>query len=331
MLKHILKTGQTKCFDQLGRKRDCLGSGEDAELGLGLTWPDPRFSITDSNLVLDRLTGLIWTLSANPFEFPMSWPEALKSIQGLNHMAYLGFTDWRLPNKRELRCLMDHGTSRPSLPRGNPFQHVVQTWYWTSTTSAMYLSYAWYGHLEGSRMFWGRKDRDYLVWPVRGKSEVLPMTGEVQCFDLNGQAMDCKDSGADGEVRAGMVWPEQRFKSVQDGILDRLTGLVWTKQANVGEASTWSQALNMIEDLRHKSGRAWHLPNINELESLVDASSSSPALPLGHPFQDVQEVYWSSTSSGLQPDWSYALYMFKGAVGVGQKEAKFAVWPALLP
>ncbi len=330
MLKHILRTGQTECFDRFGRKRDCPGSGEDAELGLGLTWPDPRLSIIDPNLVLDRLTGLYWTLSANPYEFPMSWPEALESVQGLNHKSYLGFTDWRLPNKRELRSLIDHGTSRPSLPLSNPFQDVVQTWYWTSTTSAMYPSYAWYVHLQGGRTFWGKKDRDYLVWPVRGKSQVLPWTGEVKCFDLKGQAMDCSGSGADGEVRAGTAWPKQRFESVKDGILDRLTGLVWTKQASIGEALTWSRALNIIEDLRQKSGRAWHLPNINELESLVDASQSSPALPLGHPFQDVQEVYWSSTSSGLQPDWSYALYMFKGAVGVGQKKAKFAIWPALL-
>lgn len=330
MLKHILRTGQHKCFDQYGRKRDCLGSGEDAELGIGLTWPEPRFSITDSTLVLDRLTGLTWTLSANPFEFPMSWQEALKSVQELNHKAYFGFTDWRLPNRRELRSLMDHGTSCPCLPLDNPFKDVVQTWYWTSTTSAMYPSYAWYVHLQGGRMFWGRKNRDYLVWPVRGKSEVLPRTGEVECFDLNGHSMECIGSGADGDAKSGNAWPKQRFKLTENGILDRLTGLVWLKQANLGGALSWSQALTVIEDLRQKSGQNWHLPNINELESLVDVSNSSPALPLGHPFLDVQEVYWSSTSSGLQPDWSYALYMFKGAVGVGQKKAKFAVWPALL-
>ena len=53
----------------------------------------------------------------------------------------------------------------------------------------------------------------------------------------------------------------------------------------------------------------------------------TPALPKDHPFRDDQEAYWSSTSSGFEPDWCMALYMHKGAVGVGQKkDENFSVW-----
>jgi hypothetical protein len=196
----------------------------------------------------------------------------------------------------------------------------------------MYPAYAWYVHLEGGRMFWGAKERDYLVWPVRGESRVLPRTGERLCFDVRGEPMDCQGSGADGELQAGASWPEPRFQKLEEGFLDGLTGLVWHEQASLGgEEVEWSEALKRVAELRQRTGQAWHLPNINELESLVDASRFSPALTANHPFREVQEVYWSSTSSGFEPDWAFGLYMFKGAVGVGRKDARFAVWSVKLP
>jgi Protein of unknown function (DUF1566) len=42
----------------------------------------------------------------------------------------------------------------------------------------------------------------------------------------------------------------------------------------------------------------WRLPNIKELQSLIDFGQTNPALPPGHPFVDVLEEgsYWSSTT-----------------------------------
>ncbi len=56
-------------------------------------------------------------------------------------------------------------------------------------------------------------------------------------------------------------------------------------------------------------------------------TARGPALPAGHPFIDVRDVYWSSTTSLYEPDWAWSLYLDKGAVGVGQKaQARFHVW-----
>jgi hypothetical protein len=72
------------------------------------------------------------------------------------------------------------------------------------------------------------------------------------------------------------------------------------------------------------------MPSINELESLVDASTHTPALPLDQPFFDIAEAYWSSTTSVFETDWAYVLYLKKGAVGVGyKKNSDFALWPVL--
>jgi len=53
-----------------------------------------------------------------------------------------------------------------------------------------------------------------------------------------------------------------------------------------------------------------------------------PPIPLTMFFRDVQDTYWSSTTNFFATDWAWALYLEKGAVGVGyKKETNFFVWP----
>ena len=145
-----------------------------------------------------------------------------------------------------------------------------------------------------------------------------------------GHLISCAGSGQDGEFRSGVRWPEPRFEEAGSMVVDRLTNLCWRSSADLtGRPSTWEEALKAVTDLNQQQGGtySWRLPNINELESLVDCSAHSPALPHGHPFRDVREGYWSSTTSMFEPDWAWALYLTKGAVGVGQKKgAHFSVW-----
>jgi hypothetical protein len=331
MVFHVLRSGMNHCFDQLGLRVDCPESGQDAEHAPGIPWPDPRFETSGDGTVADLLTGLSWTPGTNPFAFPQTWEEAFASIRELNTRNGYGHSDWRMPNRSELRSLICHGSRKPALPPGHPFGKVILGWYWTSTTAAIAPAYAWHVHLEGGRMFYGRKDGYCLTWPVRGQSAILPATGQRLCFDSSGQSVPCPGTGQDGEFRFGAPWPEHRFLTRDDGIVDLLTGLVWRREADLaGSAVTWSEALRLIANMRLRDGISWRMPTINELESLVDASAHSPALPNGHPFRSVREAYWSSTTSGFEPDWAYCLYMTKGAVGVGHKlQPEFFVWPVL--
>jgi len=319
------------CFDGEGNAIPCKGSGQDGESTPGQAWPTPRFSAIDEHLVRDQATDLIWPMDANLFSLQMTWREGLEAINEMNREKKFGRSDWRLPNRREMRSLISHGARKPALPAQHPFSHVFLGWYWTSTTSAMAPGYAWYVHMEGGRMFYGRKDSYYLVWPVGGKSTILPQTGQTSCYDDQGKKINCGDSLQDGGVLQGIVWPTPRFDQVDFGIFDNLTSLIWYPQARMKKTpSTWEEALTYIGELAEKSNRPWRLPTINELESLVDASRCSPALPNGHPFNAVQEAYWSSTTSFFEADWAYVLYLHKGAVGVGYKKNKdFAIWPVM--
>jgi hypothetical protein len=297
--------------------------------GRSIVTSSSRFHLLSDDLVEDRSTGLVWTRDAGILEFPLSWSEGLAAIADMNSAARFGRTDWRMPNRVELRSLVDHGEKRPALPADHPFRQVFSGWHWTSTTAAIAPAYAWYVHLEGARMFYGNKRDFYWCWPVCGGSAVLPHTGQLACYDDQGRIIDCRDTGQDGEVRAGHPWPHPRFSIIDDGVLDRLTGLIWHGRGHLGEpVADWSEALVAVDDYAARSGHHWRLPTIRELESLVDAAHHSPALPAGHPFPEPVDTYWSATTSGFDPDWAFALYLNKGAVGVGHKKSSgFSIWP----
>lgn len=328
-----LRTGQVTCHDASGLAAPCAGSGQDAELRKGAPWPEPRFEAEDAT-VRDRLTGLVWTRDANPAEYQLTWDEALAFVSRMNREGAFGPTDWRLPNRVELRSLISHQTRKPALPDDHPFENLVNSWYWSATTAAIGPAHAWYVNMDGGRMFYGHKRQFFLTWPVRGAGNgILRATGQTLCHDAAGMEIACPGSGQDGEVRTGLAWPSPRFEVLGDVVGDRLTGLEWRRQAALaGGPVPWQDALaavarlnagNTGEDGLHGD---WRLANINELESLVDCSRHRPALPADHPFDGVADVYWSSTTSLFEPDWAWALYFDKGAVGVGMKTAAFSAW-----
>lgn len=295
----------------------------DPNLGAHLPSGAERFRVR-GDAVLDAATGLEWTRSANPLGFPLTWAEALDAVRGLNASGRLGHADWRMPNRRELRSLIHHASRQPALPPGHPFRDVFLGWVWTSSTKAGQPAYAWNAHLEGGRMFYSRKDEHRLLWPVRGGGDMLPRTGQASCFDSQGYSVPCPGSGQDGELRLGVAWPAPRFDICPDGVADRLTGLCWLSPARLPTSPlTWAEAVAWAT---REPG--WRLPNINELESLVDAERAGPALPpeLG-PFFAVEGL-WSATASGFDPAWAFVLYVQKGAVGVGLRSGReFQAWP----
>ncbi len=108
----------------------------------------------------------------------------------------------------------------------------------------------------------------------------LPQTGETTCYDAAGTLIDCPGTGQDGDVRAGGGnWPEARFTDNNDGTLtDNLTGLVWLRNANCNGYIYWDDALTWAKTLADgacgltdgSAAGGWRLPNILELESLVN-------------------------------------------------------------
>jgi len=79
-------------------------------------------------------------------------------------------------------------------------------------------------------------------------------------------------------------------------VYDTTTSLMWQDNNNVMFSSySWQDAINYCEDLNKKSFTNWRLPNINELESIVDDTLYDPAMSNIF-YNKLSEIYWSSTT-----------------------------------
>ena len=161
----------------------------------------------------------------------------------------------------------------------------------------------------------------------------LPQTGQIACYSTTGGAIDCAGTRQDGQIRAGEAWPNPRFTvgvdAETDCVTDNLTGLMWPINANLaGGTKTWNDAVD-FSSLTLCGYSDWRLPNVNELESLIDASQSNPVLPAGHPFTNVQSGrYWSSTTGAFDSNYAWFVNIGYGSVDSGSKtDGTLYVWP----
>ena len=164
-----------------------------------------------------------------------------------------------------------------------------------------------------------------FIWKVRAEGNgILPATGQQDCYDSEGMPVECSGSGQDGEYRFGVAWPQPRFTQHDNTVEDHLSGLHWSHNANLMPAPVnWVDAFMAVEELNRQDNTShWRLPNINELESLVDCVHAKPALSRPLVFDNVQDFYWSSSTRMYEADWAWVLYLDKGAVGVGQKHTQ---------
>jgi hypothetical protein len=297
----VIKTDQIECFDSDGRLMDCAGSGQDGELRFGVQWPVPRFEQRDG-VVIDRLSRLTWSQDAGLGEFPQTWHEALDFVETMNRAAAYGYRTWHLPSRRELFSLVSHACVNPALPAGAPFENVFAGYYWTATSCSRLKDQAWYIHLGGGRVQRGMKHGSYMVWPVCCDWPVPPTASAAQRYEVD-----------------------------KDTVYDQHTGLGWAKMEALScDPLNWTDALDFIRSMNAVSVHDhadWRLPNVRELESLIDVRRHTPALSDGHPFGPIPQGCWSSTTSVYEPRYAWVFYMQDGAVGVGyKKSADFHVW-----
>jgi len=136
--------------------------------GVGAAWPDPRFTDHEDSTVTDHLTGLMWAQDAN-LAGQMTWHNAVAYCNAMNDGGgTYGYTDWRLPNVRELRSLVDHSQEQMSLPVGHSFTNVLSQQYWTSTTRASNVDEAWCVDMLKGMVLLSGKSNAQRFWPVRG-------------------------------------------------------------------------------------------------------------------------------------------------------------------
>ncbi|MEI6108020.1 MAG: DUF1566 domain-containing protein [Opitutae bacterium] len=98
--------------------------------------------------ITDNATDLMWAQSDSGTA--MNWQNALAWVQTKNAESHLGYTDWRMPNAKELQGILDY-TRSPSTSNSAAIDPLFNAtaitneggqadwpWYWASTTHATY-------------------------------------------------------------------------------------------------------------------------------------------------------------------------------------------------
>jgi hypothetical protein len=164
-------------------------SGQDAQ-HMGI---QPSYADNGDGTVSDLVTGLMW--AQNDSGTGLTWEAALAWVDARNDEGWLGHSDWRLPNAKELQSLVDCARS-PDTSATPAIDPVFATsllpdgevpYYWTSTT-----------HVDGPAR------GDYAVYITFGRAlgwmESPPGSGNYELLNVHGagaQRSDPKTGGPD--------------------------------------------------------------------------------------------------------------------------------------
>jgi len=180
---------------------------------------------------------------------------------------------------------------------------------------------------------------------LKGKASPVERTGQTESYG----------TGDDGNLQKGAIWPNPRFTDNGNGtVTDNLTGLIWLQNADCMQfwfldftgqnVRSWSDALTAANALANgycglsdgSDTGDWHLPNRNELLSLVDIDCYDPALSNaagtaqwseGDPFTGVQSsYYWSSATYVGYPSLAWGVLFGSGSVYNLAKSSDYYVW-----
>lgn len=277
----LWETGQTTSYE----------TGDDGNVKAGAAWPDPRFYDNGDGTITDNLTGLMWQ-QAGDDSGSLDWEQAISYCSGLE---LAGYDDWRLPNRKEMLSLINFSEAYTSTwLNDSGFTGIQNGEYWTSNVNPCCTIDAGYINMSNTDFidYWSRTST-YYVLAVReeAKGRVhLPKTGETTSYI----------AGDDGDIQAGVDWPDPRFTDNGDGtVTDHLTNLMWQQDADAIGQQTWADAVSACNSLTLADYGDWRLPNVLELESLAKLGEADLAAWLNsNGFQNFSGTnnYWSSTT-----------------------------------
>ena len=308
----VVDTGQDECYDDLGTV--IYPSQGDSYYGQDAQYNGTQPSLQDNGdgSVTDLNTGLTWQQSPSSSSF--TWSEA---VDYCDDLVLAGYSDWRIPSLKELFSISDFTVGWPYLETcfdlaGGTVSKDEQ--YWTSNF------YVGLTHGGAPSAFGVNHGTGHIkAYPAETPG---PMGNYVRA------------------VRGGTYGINDLTDNGDGTVTDEATGLMW-QQDDSGAGMDWEDALAYAEGLTLAGHGDWRLPNVKELQSIVDYTHSPnaidsidlgpaidtdffniTALPAGTTNYDPDYGYfWSSTSayySPEYPDCAYGWYVAFGTAPDGE-------------
>jgi hypothetical protein len=186
---------------------------------------------------------------------PLDWEAATRYCACLS---LDGNNDWTLPSRAELVSIVDYTRQNPSLDP-QAFPDTPPEWFWSASPTA-----------EGEMRYW------YVAfWDGNTHAANVDQLYRARC------------------VRQNAGSPPRYDLTLAGTALDQSTRLTWQRAASV-ERVTWDVA-NAACAALDLQGKGWRLPNMKELQTLVDESRASPTID-ADAFPDTPaEGFWAAT------------------------------------
>jgi hypothetical protein len=311
----IVDSGQVYCYED-GGSISCPTAGE-AFYGQDAQYSgnQPAYVDNGDGTVTDTVTGLMW--QQDPGE-KMTFDEA---TAGAEDFSLAGYDDWRLPTIKELYSLILFDGLDPSGPSSTNLIPFIDT---------DYFNFEYGDESAGERVIDSQ-------WATSTKYVSTTMNGNETMFGVNfadgrikGYPTQMTPGGQPKTffviyVRGNTEYGVNEFVDNGNGtVTDLATKLTWM-QNDSESGMAWDDALAYCENLDYADSDDWRLPNVKELQSIVDYSRSpdttdSAAIdPIfettsitNEAGQEDYPYYWSSTTHASAQSGMNASYVAFG-------------------
>jgi hypothetical protein len=222
--------------------------------------------------ITDMVTGLMWSQSPDMNgDGDIDVDDEMTADQAADFASVYkagGYTDWRLPTIKELYSLIIFSGVDPSGYEGTTTDGLVPF------IDTDYFDFA-YGDTEaGERII----DAQYATTSMYVDGDLLFgvnfADGRIKGYGLQMPFGPGEKTFNVLYVRGNETYGANDFTDNQNGtITDNATGLMWMQDDN-GAGVLWSAALEYAESFEFAGYSDWRLPDVKELQSIVDYARS---------------------------------------------------------
>ncbi|MDC7223202.1 MAG: DUF1566 domain-containing protein [Spirochaetales bacterium] len=306
----LTDTMQTTFYDADGNEIDEPEEGEDFYgQDAQYTGTQPSFTDNGDGTVTDQNSGLMWQQVPDFEQYSFDDAETYAE-----ELTVGGYTDWRLPTVTELYSIIDFRGEIVMGDADSSTPYIDTDYFYHEYVSDPYIGQFWSSTL-------------YELGPlqdsgIEGAFGVNFGDGHIKCYETgyyydSDEPCFCPGNFIRCVRGTENVYGVSDFTDNGDGtVSDNGTGLMWMSSDDE-TTRDWETALSYADTSEYAGYTDWRLPNVKELQSLVDYDSDDwPAIDedyftlSGEDSTDDATWLWSSTTHG--DNKNYACYVCFG-------------------